>query len=82
MMLINNILFLVNGELIIVLFQDVVLGLYYIICDVINVKGEGMVFVDIYEVNCVFVIGQVNLYVCVKVCVYQIVIDENGNCEQ
>lgn len=79
MMLINNILLLVNGELIIVLLQDVVLGLYYMICLLENKKGEGMVFVNIVEVKCVYDNCVVELYVKVKVCIIEVVIDEDGN---
>lgn len=78
MMFINNILLFVNGELIIVLLQDVVMGLYYMICEVINVKGEGMVFVDLQEVDCVYCSGQVFLYVCVKVCINEKIKGEDG----
>lgn len=78
MMFINNILFLVNGELIIVLFQDVVLGLYYMICDCVNVKGEGMVLIGLKEVECLYCFGLVFLYVCVKVCIIEYEKDVNG----
>ncbi|MBS9778085.1 MAG: DNA-directed RNA polymerase subunit beta' [Gammaproteobacteria bacterium] len=44
MMSSNNILHPANGEPIIVPSQDVVLGLYYMTREKINVKGEGMMF--------------------------------------
>ncbi len=44
MMSSNNILSPANGDPIIVPTQDVVLGLYYMTRELINVKGEGMVF--------------------------------------
>ncbi len=47
MMSSNNILSPANGEPIIVPTQDVVLGLYYMTRELVNVKGEGMVFADI-----------------------------------
>ncbi|HAI35212.1 MAG TPA: hypothetical protein DD717_04675, partial [Alcanivorax sp.] len=50
MMSTNNILSPASGEPIIVPTQDVVLGLYYISREKVNVKGEGRVFADIAEV--------------------------------
>ena len=46
MMSTNNILSPASGEPIIVPSQDVVLGLYYMTRERINVKGEGMIFAD------------------------------------
>ncbi|EDZ68443.1 DNA-directed RNA polymerase, beta' subunit [Nitrosococcus oceani AFC27] len=51
MMSTNNILSPANGEPIIVPTQDVVLGLYYMTCERVNAKGEGMLFADINEVR-------------------------------
>jgi DNA-directed RNA polymerase beta' subunit len=51
MMSTNNILSPANGEPIIVPSQDVVLGLYYLTRERINVQGEGMVFADLKEVH-------------------------------
>ncbi|ADJ28996.1 DNA-directed RNA polymerase, beta' subunit [Nitrosococcus watsonii C-113] len=51
MMSTNNILSPANGEPIIVPTQDVVLGLYYMTCERVNAKGEGMLFADIDEVR-------------------------------
>ncbi|MCC7221679.1 MAG: DNA-directed RNA polymerase subunit beta', partial [Candidatus Contendobacter sp.] len=51
MMSTNNILSPANGDPIIVPSQDVVLGLYYLTRERINVKGEGMVFADVREVH-------------------------------
>jgi DNA-directed RNA polymerase subunit beta' len=51
MMASNNILSPANGEPIIVPSQDVVLGLYYMTRDRINVRGEGMVFSNVDEVH-------------------------------
>ena len=50
MMSTNNILSPANGKPIIVPTQDIILGLYYMTRDKINVKGEGMVFADAKEV--------------------------------
>ena len=44
MMSTNNILSPANGEPIIVPSQDIVLGIYYLTREDINVKGEGMFF--------------------------------------
>jgi DNA-directed RNA polymerase subunit beta' len=51
MMSSNNILSPANGEPIIVPSQDVVLGLYYMTRQQINVKGEGSLFADVQEVH-------------------------------
>ncbi len=47
----NNVLFPANGEPSIVPSQDVVLGLYYATRERINGKGEGMVFMDLLELQ-------------------------------
>ncbi len=49
MMSTNNILSPANGKPIIVPTQDIILGLYYMTRDKINVQGEGMVFSDAKE---------------------------------
>ena len=51
MMSTNNILSPASGEPIIVPSQDIVLGLYYMTREAINVPGEGMVFADVDEVR-------------------------------
>ena len=51
MMSSNNILSPANGEPIIVPTQDVVLGLYYMTRELVNAKGEGMVFANVSEVK-------------------------------
>lgn len=78
MMFINNILFSANGELIIVSFQDVVLGLYYMIRDCVNVKGEGMVLIGSKEVERLYRFGLVFLYARVKVRIIEYEKDVNG----
>ena len=50
MMSTNNILSPANGEPIIVPSQDIVLGIYYLTREDINVKGEGMIFSNVEEV--------------------------------
>ncbi|MEG1938977.1 MAG: hypothetical protein RR138_07825, partial [Akkermansia sp.] len=47
----NNVLFPASGEPSIVPSQDVVLGLYHATREMINGKGEGMVFADLAEVQ-------------------------------
>ena len=78
MMSTNNILSPANGEPIIVPSQDVVLGLYYISRDAINVKGEGMIFADTDEVNRALGTKQVALHARIKVRVQETTIDEDG----
>ncbi|CAB1274794.1 DNA-directed RNA polymerase subunit beta' [Candidatus Nitrosacidococcus tergens] len=62
MMSTNNILSPANGEPIIVPTQDVVLGLYYMTCERINAKGEGMVFADTSEVRRAYETNVVDLH--------------------
>src|SRR5690554_1822246 len=78
MMSTNNILSPANGEPIIVPSQDVVLGLYYMICDRINDKGEGMVFADIKEAHRAYGAGKVDLQAKVKVRVHETTIGAEG----
>ena len=67
MMSSNNILSPANGEPIIVPTQDVVLGLYYMTRELINVKGNGMVFSGIAEVRRAYDNRAVELHAKVKV---------------
>ncbi len=78
MMSTNNILSPANGEPIIVPSQDVVLGLYYISRDAINVKGEGMIFADIDEVNRALATKQVATHAKIKVRVTETTFSEEG----
>jgi DNA-directed RNA polymerase subunit beta' len=78
MMSTNNILSPANGEPIIVPSQDVVLGLYYISRDAINVKGEGMVFADTQEVNRALSTKAVHIHARIKVRVTETTFDEDG----
>ena len=61
MMSSNNILHPANGEPIIVPSQDVVLGLYYMTREKINVKGEGMAFIDAQEAKKAYDMGLVHI---------------------
>ncbi len=67
MMSTNNILSPANGEPIIVPSQDIVLGLYYLTRERINVLGEGKVFVDIGEVHRAYQNGAVHLHAIIQV---------------
>jgi len=82
MMSTNNILSPASGEPIIVPSQDVVLGLYYMTREAINVPGEGMAFADVREVSRAFRSGQVSLHARVKVRVAQLVETEEGTQEE
>ncbi|MDZ4811580.1 MAG: DNA-directed RNA polymerase subunit beta' [Pseudomonadota bacterium] len=78
MMSSNNILSPANGEPIIVPTQDVVLGLYYMTRELINVKGEGMIFANVSEVHRAYQNRVVALHAKVKVRLKQTEIDEAG----
>ncbi len=79
MMSTNNILSPASGDPIIVPSQDVVLGLYYMTREMINVPGEGMTFSDLNEVDRAFRAGQVDLHARVKVRVVELVPVEEGS---
>ena len=76
MMSSNNILSPANGEPIIVPTQDVVLGLYYMTRELVNAKGEGMVFANVAEVQRAYENRAVELHAKVKVRIHEIAIDE------
>ncbi|HEV2681844.1 MAG TPA: DNA-directed RNA polymerase subunit beta', partial [Rhodanobacter sp.] len=78
MMSSNNILSPANGEPIIVPTQDVVLGLYYMTRELINVKGTGMVFSGISEVRRAYDNRAVELHAQVKVRLKLVHIAEDG----
>ncbi|MCW8808664.1 MAG: DNA-directed RNA polymerase subunit beta', partial [Rhodanobacter sp.] len=78
MMSSNNILSPANGEPIIVPTQDVVLGLYYMTRELINVKGGGMVFSGIAEVRRAYDNRAVELHAKVKVRLKLVHIAEDG----
>src|SRR5699024_868524 len=67
MMSTNNILSPANGEPIIVPTQDVVLGLYYMTCERVNAKGEGMLFADVDEVRRAYEANAVDLHAKISV---------------
>ncbi|OHC45959.1 MAG: DNA-directed RNA polymerase subunit beta', partial [Rhodanobacter sp. RIFOXYA1_FULL_67_6] len=78
MMSSNNILSPANGEPIIVPTQDVVLGLYYMTRELINVKGTGMVFSGISEARRAYDNRAVELHAKVKVRLKLVHIAEDG----
>ena len=67
MMSTNNILSPANGEPIIVPSQDIVLGIYYLTREDINVQGEGMIFSNIDEVSRAYYSGNVHIHARVTV---------------
>ena len=79
MMSTNNILSPANGEPIIVPSQDVVLGLYYMSRDRINMQGEGMVFADIKEVQRAYGAKQVHLQAKIKVRLTEVIFEKDGS---
>ena len=66
MMSTNNILSPASGEPIIVPNQDVVLGLYFMTREKVNVVGEGMAFSDVDEVHRAFHAGSVDLHAKIR----------------
>ena len=67
MMSTNNILSPANGKPIIVPDKDVVLGLYYLTKERVNVLGEGMIFNSCDECRRAYYVGFVSLHAKVKV---------------
>jgi DNA-directed RNA polymerase subunit beta' len=82
MMSTNNILSPASGEPIIVPTQDVVLGLYYISREKVNVKGEGRIFADIAEVLRALGTREVELHARVRVRIHEVVKDQEGRIEE
>jgi len=79
MMSTNNILSPANGEPIIVPSQDIVLGLYYMTRDQVNVPGEGRIFTDVEEVDRAYHMGQLSLHARIKARIRESYRDEEGN---
>ncbi|WED21706.1 DNA-directed RNA polymerase subunit beta' [Vibrio sp. JC009] len=78
MMSTNNILSPASGDPIIVPSQDVVLGLYYMTRDKINVKGEGMYLAGPEEAEKAYRTKMAELHARVKVRITETVRDEDG----
>ena len=76
MMSTNNVLSPANGAPIIVPSQDMILGLYYVSIARDGMKGEGMVFSSIEEVEHALDSGEVHLHAKIQARIPQI--DENG----
>ncbi|MGV6888592.1 DNA-directed RNA polymerase subunit beta' [Rhodophyticola sp. SM2404] len=77
MMSTNNVLSPANGAPIIVPSQDMILGLYYITMEREGMKGEGMSFSSIEEVEHALTAGEVHLHAKINARVKQI--DDEGN---
>ena len=67
MMSTNNILSPANGEPVIIPSQDIVLGLYYMSRERLNVPGEGKVFSNVEEAIIAYDYGEIHLQAKVKV---------------
>ena len=67
MMSSNNILSPASGDPIIVPSQDIVLGLYYMTREEVNVKGEGKVFADVAELRRAYESGAVAIHARIRV---------------
>ncbi len=67
MMSTNNILSPANGEPVIIPSQDIVLGLYYMSRERLNVPGEGKVFSCVEEAIIAYDYGEIHLQAKVKV---------------
>jgi len=74
----NNILSPASGDPIIVPSQDIVLGLYYMTRESVNVAGEGMVFADVDEVHRAYDSGAAHLQAKVKARIKEVVFNEAG----
>jgi DNA-directed RNA polymerase subunit beta' len=74
----NNVLLPSNGEPCIVPSQDIVLGLYYATRELINAKGEGMLFADISEVARAYETRQVDLHAKISVRIKEVVVGPDG----
>ncbi|MFQ3227192.1 MAG: DNA-directed RNA polymerase subunit beta' [Porticoccaceae bacterium] len=75
MMSTNNILSPANGDPIIVPSQDIVLGLYYMTREMINVQGEGKVFYSVDEVRRAYDSKQVAMHAKIRVRIPETLID-------
>jgi DNA-directed RNA polymerase subunit beta' len=78
MMSSNNILSPASGDPIIVPSQDIVLGLYYMTREEVNVFGEGRVFSDVAELRRAYDTGAVAIHARVKVRLPESVLEEEG----
>src|ERR1700704_2517005 len=74
----NNVLSPANGEPCIVPSQDIVLGLYYATRELINAKGEGMLFADVAEVARAYESRQVALHAKISVRIKEVLVGADG----
>jgi DNA-directed RNA polymerase subunit beta' len=74
----NNILHLASGDPIIIPSQDVILGLYYMTREMLNQKGEGMIFANATEVLNAYSEEQVSLHAKIKLRIQDYVKNESG----
>ncbi len=81
MMSTNNILSSSAGAPVIVPSQDIVLGIYYMTREAVNVKGEGMIFADIEEVKKAYDLEYVAIHAKIKVRINDSVINAAGEFE-
>ena len=81
MMSTNNILSPANGEPVIVPTQDVVLGLYYMSRERINVRGEGRVYADAAEAKRAYDAGTAELHARVRVRITDSELNADGELE-
>jgi len=78
----NNILSPASGDPIIVPSQDIVLGLYYMTRESINVAGEGMVFSNVDEVHRAYDAGAAHLQAKVQARIKEVVFNDAGELEE
>jgi DNA-directed RNA polymerase subunit beta' len=74
----NNILSPASGDPIIVPSQDIVLGLYYMTRESVNVKGEGMVFSNVDEVHRAYDSGVADLQARIKCRIKEVKFNDEG----
>lgn len=82
MMSTNNVLSPANGDPIIVPSQDIVLGLYYLTREKVNVQGQGMTFADVEEAQRAYENGTAALHAKVKIRVNDCDVGKNGEITQ
>ena len=74
----NNILHLASGDPIIIPSQDVILGLYYMTREMVNQKGEGMIFANTNEALAAYDSKSVTLHAKIKLRVQDYVKSDSG----
>jgi DNA-directed RNA polymerase subunit beta' len=66
-----NLLKPADGEPVVGPAKDMVLGVYYLTMEKAGLKGEGMIFVDLDEVELAYSLGQVDLHAKIKLLQYK-----------